>query len=176
MWFRIGIPGLLDLSFPDLHSHAIVYQSPAYSSSQSTSRSMFRFVFTVLMALQVLACPFMGCDECKGASSVETAVVSSGCHCCQEQGSCPAPEPPVNSDGCPDCNFCNCFCAGAVQPEIVRSPEASVFDLHDSWLVGAFLPEPSSSTVTTLWQPRSVHSPPSSRGRSVHARTECWLL
>ena len=176
MWFRIGIPGLLDLSFPGLHSHAIVYQSRANYSSQSTSRSMFRFVFTVLMALQVLACPFMGCDECKGASCVETTTVSSGCHCCQEEETCPEPEVPANSDGCPDCNFCNCFCAGAVQPEVVRCPEASVLELHDSWLVGAFLPEPSSPAATTFWQPRSFHSPPSSRGRSVHARTECWLL
>lgn len=127
------------------------------------------------MILQVLLCPYLGCDECKGEASMELNDVTSACQCCHRESE--ENQQPLPANDCPDeCYSCNCFCAGAVQPETVDCPELVVSNLACSWLDGAFSPIRRLLAAATTPFGLTWRSPAISQGRSVCTMTQCWLI
>lgn len=143
--------------------------------SRNLKSVTLRSFITLLMTLQLHLCPYLGCDECKAEAWTGAAAATWECDCGQRESK--DNKQPLPANDCPDeCCPCNCFCAGAVQPETVDCPELLVSDVADSWLDGAFSPMPLHLVAATSPFRLSSRSPAISLGRSVYTMTECWLL
>lgn len=132
-----------------------------------------RSFIALAMILQVLLCPYLGCD--KGEASMELTAATGACQCRHQESDDDGQPFPVND--CPDnCCSCNCFCAGAVPVDTVDCPKLVVSNFAHSWLDGAFSPIPLQLAAATT--PFGLSSGPSAnwQGRSVSTMTECWLL
>lgn len=106
---------------------------------------------------------------------MELTATTSACQCCHRDST--ENNQPLPSRDCPDeCCSCNCFCAGAVQPETVDCPELVVSDFADIWLDGAFSPMQVQVAAATAPFGLSSRSPAILQERSVYTMTECWLL
>lgn len=81
---------------------------------------MLHATTTLLMLAQVLACPYFGCEQCQGTAPSELIAAEN----CEAGCKCPVDTDLPCNEQCPgDCGACECFCCGAIQPDIVECPD-----------------------------------------------------
>jgi hypothetical protein len=138
-----------------------------------------RVFLTLVMLTQVLACPFLRCEGCQGVAHIAPTVASTCCaDRCKHRG--PQEQLPASDEQSPiECEWCNCFCRGVVQPNRVKCPNMVSVALFDATLdVGLLsgticqtaLPADASSVRS------SPHFPPLLAGSSLRALTQTFLL
>ncbi len=142
---------------------------------------MTRVLITLLMLLQVLACRFLDCGECRGmcvASCDERNDVCDDCCCKSELAERHSNSDPCDDPACPDNSGpLDCFCAGALQAHVVECPDL----LADGEVFAPPYDVPYSTplVVTTssgLAVDGCPHFPPLITGMSVCALTQTYLL
>ncbi|NQV26111.1 MAG: hypothetical protein HQ518_17265 [Rhodopirellula sp.] len=144
-----------------------------------------RVFIILLMLVQVLACPFLDCGECRGACAARCVVADDACDdCCKSESDAATAVCEHRSDSCDD-PACpdnpgplNCLCGGAVQANDVDCP--------DLLAGGEFpaLPEVTLSETGLRLVAMSAelslegcpHFPPLITGTSLCALTQTYLL
>ena len=140
-----------------------------------------RLFVTLLMLVQVMACPFLDCGECRGACAVaQCAVSADGCDdCCRSESAVCEGEPaPCRDSECPDNpGPLDCLCGGAVQADVVECPDllagGELLALPDVELSDVRLLIVDAEEFRTDGCP---HFPPLISGTSVCALTQTYLL
>lgn len=140
-----------------------------------------RVFVTLLMLVQVMACPFLDCGECRGACAVaQCAVSNDACDdCCRsETAACEREPAPCRDSDCPDNpGPLDCLCGGAVQADSVVCPDllagGELLALLDFERSDARLVVVAAEEFRTDGCP---HFPPLISGMSVCALTQTYLL
>ncbi len=144
-----------------------------------------RVFISLLMLVQVLACPFLDCGECRGACAARCVVADDACDdCCtsesdSEMAACEHETDPCDDPVCPDNpGPLGCLCGGAVQTDIVDCPDLLAGGEYLA-LPGITLSETALRLVAMsaeLSIEGCPHFPPLITGTSVCALTQTYLL
>jgi len=136
-----------------------------------------RVFVTLLMLVQVLACPLLDCGECRGAC----VAADDACDdCCKSESAvCEHETDPCDDPVCPDGpGPLGCLCGGAVQTNVVDCPDllagGEYLALQDATL------SDTSSRLVAMSAELSIeccpHFPPLIAGTSICALTQTYLL
>lgn len=140
-----------------------------------------RVFISLLMLVQVLACPFLDCGECRGACAARCVAADEACDdCCKSESAvCEHETDPCDDPVCPDNpGPLGCLCGGAVQTDVVDCPDLLAGGEHLA-LPNVTLSE-NSLRLVAMSAELSIegcpHFPPLITGTSVCALTQTYLL
>ena len=140
-----------------------------------------RVFITLLMLVQVFACPLLDCGECRGACAARCFEADAACDGCCTAGSavCEHESDPCDDPVCPDNpGPLDCLCGGAVQADAIECPDLlagrELDALPDTALTHLILLDGATSGEISI--EGCPHFPPLLAGTSVCALTQTYLL